>query len=153
MKKLLVLILIAVAMHAGATVFEDDFEASTIDASKWSTDFTLETTGFIDGANWLKAGSASGSLTTELISKGRIGKPLVSQVVVTDDQWHHVGLTWDGSTRILYVDDIEVARDTQGRLIASDGTLIIGGGSKKTPDSFWLGIVDDVRIYDRAIEP
>jgi hypothetical protein len=107
------------------------------------------------GANWLKVDHFSGSLMTELISMGRTGKPLLSQVVVTDDLWHQVGLTWDGSTRILYVDNIEVARDTQGQasLVASDGGLSIGCGSEKAPGSFWSGMIDDVRIYDRAVTP
>jgi len=64
-----------------------------------------------------------------------------------------VGLTWDGTTRILYVDDVEVARDTQAGLGGSVGGLHIGAGSNLAADSFWSGLVDDVRIYDRAIVP
>ena len=63
-------------------------------------------------SNWLLADRANGELMTELRSSGRFGGPLYSQTVIADGDWHHVGLTCDGSNRILYVDDVEVARDT-----------------------------------------
>jgi hypothetical protein len=63
-----------------------------------------------EGANWLMAAAPNGELMTELTS-GR-GGPLASAGVVTDGAWHHAGYVRDGSNRILYVDDIEVARDT-----------------------------------------
>jgi hypothetical protein len=62
-------------------------------------------------------------------------------------------LAWDGSNRILYVDDIEVAKDTQSGLAGSTGALYIGAASKPTAGSFWKGLIDDVRIYNRAVKP
>ena len=58
--------------------------------------------------------------------RGAASQNLASQKVITDGQWHHVGLTWDGTNRVLYVDDTEVARDTQGTPIGSTGGLNIG---------------------------
>jgi len=55
--------------------------------------------------------------------------------------------------RILYVDDIEVARDTQTGLANSFGGLYVGAGSTLAPGTFWSGLIDDVRIYDRAVRP
>jgi hypothetical protein len=60
---------------------------------------------------------------------------------------------WNGSERILYVDDIEVARDSQTGLTASGGSLYIGAGNALTPGTFWSGLMDDVRIYDQAVKP
>jgi 7,8-dihydropterin-6-yl-methyl-4-(beta-D-ribofuranosyl)aminobenzene 5'-phosphate synthase len=105
------------------------------------------------GANWLVASSPDGLLTTDLKSSGRQSKSLTSTAVITDGNWHRVGLVWDGSTRILYVDDIEVARDTQAGLAGSTGNLAIGAGSTMAPASFWKGLIDDVRIYNRAVKP
>lgn len=105
------------------------------------------------GADWILANPATGALMTELKSAGRFGKSLGSQVVIADGQWHRVGLTWDGSNRVLYVDDVEVARDTQASLAGSTGNLCLGAGSKLAPASFWSGLIDDVRIYDRAAKP
>jgi len=106
-----------------------------------------------NGANWLMAGASDGGLMTDLKSAGRQGKSLTSATVITDDAWHRVGLVWDGSNRILYVDDIEVVKDTQANLPSSPGGLQIGAGSALSPGSFWKGLIDDVRIYDRAVKP
>ena len=45
------------------------------------------------------------------------------------------------------------AKDTQGALAGSDGGLFIGAGKALEAGSFWSGLIDDVRIYDRAIAP
>jgi len=106
-----------------------------------------------DGADWLLT-NTQGYLMTALLSGGRrAGDPLISEITVTDNNWHRVGYTWDGSDRILYVDDVEVAHDTSGGLKGSDGGLYIGTGNGLEAGSFWSGLVDDVQIYDRAIQP
>jgi lysophospholipase L1-like esterase len=105
------------------------------------------------GANWLAADAADGSLTAEISGGGRTGKPLKSTGMVTDSTWHRVGFVWDGSNRILYTDDMEVARDSQSSLAASRGGLYIGAGSTLAPATFWAGLIDDVRIYRRAVQP
>jgi len=79
--------------------------------------------------------------------------PLVSEFVITDGNWHRVGFVWDGSQRMLYVDDVEVARDTQDSLEGSAGGLLIGVGKALEPGSLWSGLIDDIRIYNRTITP
>ena len=103
------------------------------------------------GANWLMA--ADGALMTELNGTGRVAKPLVSAVNITDGAWHRVGFTWDGTNRILYVDDVEVATDAQTSLTGSAGGLYIGADSALSDGTFWSGLIDDVRIYNRAVRP
>jgi subtilisin family serine protease len=105
------------------------------------------------GTDWLMAGAPDGGLATELKSSGRTGKALKSAASVTDGAWHRVGLVWDSSNRILYVDDIEVTRDTQTTLVGTYAGLYVGAGSTLAPGSFWSGLIDDVRIYDRAVKP
>jgi hypothetical protein len=90
---------------------------------------------------------------TELTSSGRDGSPLQSQGVVTDGQWHSVGLVWDGLQRTLCVDGVVVAGDTQSGMAASAGGLYMGVGKDFAPDSFSSGLIDDVRIYNRAVSP
>ncbi|MBL7189708.1 MAG: hypothetical protein ISS70_25540, partial [Phycisphaerae bacterium] len=53
-------------------------------------------------ANWLAA-DAEGNLMTELKGTGRSAGPLSCETVITDGQWHRIGLVWDGSHRTLYV--------------------------------------------------
>jgi 7,8-dihydropterin-6-yl-methyl-4-(beta-D-ribofuranosyl)aminobenzene 5'-phosphate synthase len=104
------------------------------------------------GANWLMA-APDGALMTELKGSGRTGKPLASAVDITDGAWHRVGFTWDGANRILYADDLEVARDAQTSLAGSTGGLCIGAGKSLETGTFWSGLIDDVRIYNRVVEP
>jgi len=106
-----------------------------------------------NGERWLLADPSTGALATSLKQTGRNGRDLISAAVVTDGQWHHVGLTWDGSVRTLYVDDLEVAGDTQGSLGGATSGLQIGSGPKAEVGSFWSGLIDDVRIYTRALRP
>ncbi len=105
------------------------------------------------GANWLMADLATGALATELKSGGRFGKTLTSDVIVTDGNWHRLGFTWDGSNRRLYVDDVLAAEDTQDGLAGSFGKILIGCGGKMSPGTFFTGLIDDVRIYSRVVNP
>ncbi len=105
----------------------------------------------IDGANWLLSDPQAGVLMTELKGSGRSASLLQSQTVITDGDWHRVGFVWDGSDRVLYADDVEVARDTQTGLGSSEGGLYIGAGKNLKPGSFFSGPIDDVRIYNKAL--
>ena len=106
----------------------------------------------VSGTDWLYL-NQYGMLTTDLKSAGRDGKSLTSDAFMIDDQWHRVVLTWDGTNRVLHMDGVEVARDTQPNLAASSGNLFIGAGKNLTPASFWSGLIDDVRVYNRAVQP
>ena len=106
-----------------------------------------------EGANWLSAERLDGYLMTELKSEGIDASELVSQTVIIDGNWHRVGLVWDGTNRMLYVDDEVVAQDTQDNLSGSEGNLLIGTGNNMEIGTFWTGLIDDVRIYNRAITP
>jgi hypothetical protein len=88
---------------------------------------------------------------TSLRGFGRSGGPLLSQTVITDGNWHRIGFVWDGSNRILYAGDVEVAGDMQADLVGSEGGLYIGAGKNLEAGSFFSGLIDDVRIYNRAV--
>ncbi len=103
-------------------------------------------------ANWLMA-DAEGKLMTELSSPNWDADPLQSQIIVTDGQWHRIGLVWDGSRRSLYVDGVVAAEDTQDGLPNTGNGLYIGTGKGMEPGTFWSGLIDDVRIYNRAVRP
>ncbi|UCC96641.1 MAG: hypothetical protein JSW66_12440 [Phycisphaerales bacterium] len=65
----------------------------------------------------------------------------------------HVILGKETEYRALYADNILVAEDTQSGLGASGGGLYIGVGKDFAPGSFFSGLIDDVRIYSRALKP
>ncbi|MBM4025353.1 MAG: hypothetical protein FJ280_08090 [Planctomycetes bacterium] len=106
-----------------------------------------------NGRNWLLVDSATGCLATALNSPGRPGAVLTSLAVITDGQWHRIAVVWDGTYRMLYVDEKEVARDVLPVLELSSVRLALGGGSNLAPVSFWSGVIDDIRIYNRAVKP
>jgi N-acetylneuraminic acid mutarotase len=108
------------------------------------------------GETWLGMDMVGGCLMTSLVSPpfGRyISQPLVSQAAITDGQWHHIGFVWDGSCRCLYVDGTEVTKDTDtlASLKYSNGGLYIGTNKTLDTDTFFSGLIDDVRIYDKAL--
>jgi hypothetical protein len=110
----------------------------------------------LNAANWLGTDPDLGCLMTELIplAVGRfVPQPLESESVIADGQWHRIGFVWDGSNRALYVDDILVAEDTQNNLSGSFGGLNIGCGSGSVVGTFWSGLIDDIRIYNRVVSP
>ncbi|TKJ33298.1 MAG: hypothetical protein CEE38_20840 [Planctomycetes bacterium B3_Pla] len=104
------------------------------------------------GANWLML-DAEGKLMTELTSPGRSAVPLLSETAITDGHWHRIGFVWDGLLRTLYVDGIAVAEDTQDSLESSSNGLYIGCGKTMQSGTFFYGLIDDVRIYSRAVKP
>jgi len=103
-------------------------------------------------SNWLAA-DTDGNLMTELKSSDEHAGSLISETVITDGQWHRIGLVWDGSYRTLYVDDLAVAEDIQNNLVGSDSGLYLGCGKAMEPGTYWSGLIDDVRIYNRALIP
>jgi len=106
-----------------------------------------------DGTDWLSTDSSVGNLMTKLRGTGRDSSALLSQIIITDGNWHRIGFVWDGSNRILYADGVPVAQDTQQDLGGSDSGLYIGCGKAMEPGTFWSGLIDDVRIYNRIVIP
>jgi hypothetical protein len=106
-----------------------------------------------DGVSWLFTDASEGNLMTELKGLGRSAAALLSQTVITDGNWHRIGLVWDGLQRTLYVDGVAVAEDIQDGMEGSDSGLYIGTGKAMESETFWSGLIDDVRIYSRAVIP
>ncbi len=108
----------------------------------------------VDGANWLCTDPTNGGLMTELKGTGRDKCTLCSDAIVADESWHRIALVCDGDDRSLYVDDVLVAEDTQaGGFQDCPGGLNIGCGKDMTAGTFFSGLIDDVRIYNRAVKP
>jgi len=104
------------------------------------------------GVDWLMVDAATGALASEF-GIGQDGKWLCSQTAITDGDWHRIGITWDGSVCLLYIDDVLVAEAAEDGLAASAGKSVIGCGKMMAPGSFFTGLIDDVRIYRRAVKP
>jgi len=101
---------------------------------------------------WLGTNASNGGLITRLMHPPF--SPLISQVVVIDGQWHHVGLVYDYQNlhRYLYVDGTEVAGDSEAvGGVKLDGGLFMGVGEGINPNTFWSGLIDDIRIYNNSL--
>jgi concanavalin A-like lectin/glucanase superfamily protein/uncharacterized protein DUF2341 len=79
-----------------------------------------------------------------------------SSDVVNDGFWHHVAFTWDnaGDLLHLYVDGIL----SDGSIIGAANTIgtvnpsgILSIGARGTPGDYFLGLMDEVLIYNRAL--
>jgi hypothetical protein len=63
--------------------------------------------------------------------------------------WQHLAATYDGTTAHFYIDGTQVASRTTSGPGNSDTWRIGAYGS--TPGGFFDGLIDDIRIYDRAL--
>ena len=105
------------------------------------------------GPDWLSLDLTAGHLMTELTTVGRYAAPLLSQTTIDDGNWHRIGLVWDGSHRTLYVDEVVVAEDAQNNLHSPGNGLYIGCGDPMQSGTFFCGLIDDIRVYNRAVNP
>ncbi|MHC4437523.1 MAG: LamG domain-containing protein [Planctomycetota bacterium] len=107
------------------------------------------------GEIWLGADTLDGKLMTGLRPPGGRSPtpPMVADIVVTDGQWHHVGIViTEHKVRNLYVDGVRAAFDTQPVVLpASDGGLHMGSGKNLNAGTLFSGLIDDVRIYNVAL--
>ncbi len=73
-------------------------------------------------------------------------------------EWHHMALTYDGSSKArglkLFVNgepaDVEVVRDALSGSIKTDAPLTLGHRAFGPP---FVGQIDDLRLYNRALTP
>ena len=79
-----------------------------------------------------------------------------SAVNVNDGQWHHYAGTWDRATGIrrLYIDGVlsVETKTTAGEPYAPAPAAALRLGSGSNNNSFHLGRMYDVRMYDRALD-
>ncbi|HLY74986.1 MAG TPA: LamG-like jellyroll fold domain-containing protein [Planctomycetota bacterium] len=68
-----------------------------------------------------------------------------------DMNWHHIALTYDGTTAILYADGVQVASAAKNWNLVANLAYI--GRQVNTAAEFWNGQIDDVRLYSRVLTP
>jgi len=72
-------------------------------------------------------------------------------VNVNDGQWHHLAGTYDGSMAVLYVDGIANASLPCSGAISKNTFSVWIGQCSQQMNRAWNGLIDDVRIYRRAL--
>jgi len=72
-------------------------------------------------------------------------------IIVTDGQWHHWAGVYDGTEGRIYIDgELDTASPGTGQINLTSSDLYIGENSGAT-GRFLHGLLDDVRIYSRAL--
>lgn len=74
-------------------------------------------------------------------------------IEVDDDEWHHVAVTWDGSTGHVYTDGEEGTFEVNfnGGADNVGETVKLGISPGEHSEGFFEGLLDDFRIYDRTL--
>ncbi|MBE0535129.1 MAG: right-handed parallel beta-helix repeat-containing protein [Phycisphaerae bacterium] len=124
---------------------------------------TTDTSGVIIA--WGPDGVPGGRWTLVTESAGRLrlevgGGAVVGATNICDNQWRHIAAVFenDGTPNvgdvILYVDGTPELLTAQGdhAIDTLPGEVCIGG-NPSSPARMFSGLIDDVRIYDRALAP
>ncbi len=89
----------------------------------------------------------------------RGGADLYSDTLLRAGRWHHLAGTYDGKTARLYIDGrLDVEKKYTGKIRTDRAPVMLGGGRLGSTTGFSnhfaiTGTVDELRIYDRALEP
>lgn len=67
-----------------------------------------------------------------------------------DGRWHHVAATYDGSTKRLFLDGVEVANASQTGSIVNSGTACAIGSMAWGAGEFFRGAIEEVRAWTTA---
>jgi len=71
---------------------------------------------------------------------------VVRHIPITSSEWHHIAMTYDGTTLTVYKDGASVGTNT-GDLTHTTDRLLIG-----TRDgNYFDGIIDEICVYNRAL--
>ncbi len=62
--------------------------------------------------------------------------------------WHHVATTYDGTTRRIYLNGVQVAQDTPGANGAAAANFRIGSTNN---GEYFSGTLDDIALYDHGL--
>ena len=76
----------------------------------------------------------------------------MGSTVVDDNKWHYIVFTYDGSNKMIYVDGYPntYPQATSGSFSSTTGALRMG--RQPSGDARQVnGVIDEVRIYDRAL--
>jgi hypothetical protein len=80
------------------------------------------------------------------------GTPLHGTDALPPNTWSHLAATYDGADLVLYVNGVQVAsRPQTGAISTSAGPLTLGGDPLY--GQYWAGLIDEVRIHNRALDP
>jgi len=79
------------------------------------------------------------------------GWPEVYSDDVNDENWHHIAGVYDGSKLYMYRDGNNVNSKSVHGSINSKWSRVLIGENGQAKNRYWNGLIDDMRIYNRAL--
>ena len=79
------------------------------------------------------------------------GWPEVYSGDVNDGNWHHIAGVYDGSKLSMYQDGSCVDAKSLHGPINRNWKRVLIGENAQSPNRYWNGLIDDVRIYNRPL--
>src|SRR4030095_2040840 len=77
-----------------------------------------------------------------------------SPLSYNDGNWHYAMVTFDDSVINLYVDGVKVAKQSTSESPDNGGNEPVRvGANSEQPDDYFVGDVDEVRVWKRALTP
>jgi hypothetical protein len=87
----------------------------------------------------------------QMVWKKRADQSLTSITTIPENEWHHVAAIYNGITLSLYIDGVlDRSANLSGPLNTSE-SFYIGAGGNQTPNSFFRGNIDEVRLWNGAL--
>ncbi|MGN1097595.1 MAG: stalk domain-containing protein, partial [Clostridia bacterium] len=145
-----------VSLDRGIVEYLDDCTISSwIKADEVNTwqrvfDFGSDTSSYM----FLSPKSSDGTIEFAIkTSDMRNEQEIFTNVSLETGKWYHIAVTLEGNTGIIYLNGSEVGRSENITLNPSDlgGTSANYIGKSQWNDPYFNGVIDDFRIYNRAL--
>lgn len=142
------------ASHASTSASVLDPSTTDLTAAAWFKPFKLDSTNDVilsqeagsgQGRNWLFVAA-----TTSKLGSTIGGVIMNSTSTIQLNQWHHGAVTLSGTTRRLYLNGV-LENSTTTTAEAANGVFAVGKGVIAGHNQNFPGIIDEVRIYNRAL--
>jgi len=129
----------------------DDLTSNNFTLSAW-----IKTTQAGEGNVFASNDSSSGHVLMFGIDNGNVyvddGPETEFPPVVNDGQWHMITFVMDGSRITIYTDAVQVGTLSTSIDVTTETRWSIGQEwDDSSPSDFYMGVVDDVRFYNKAL--
>lgn len=93
--------------------------------------------------------NASGQV--EMSWKNGGTQTITSTTVIPEDEWHQVAVIYSGGQSKLYIDGVLDKTATMSNPPNTSESFYIGAAAKNTPQAFFHGNIDEVRVWKTAL--
>ncbi|RSK40438.1 LamG-like jellyroll fold domain-containing protein [Mangrovimonas spongiae] len=76
---------------------------------------------------------------------------ITSNVIIPENQWHHIAVIYSSGNATMYIDGVESASQSLSAPSNTNHSFYIGAAAKNTPEAFFHGNIDEVRVWDVAL--